>query len=414
MNSASEFDPAKETFENLEAFADRISEVLKCPITIEDANHRLIAYSTHDDRTDPARIATIIGRRVPDRVINSLWKHGVIPALLKSEEPIRVKQIEEIGLGNRVAISIHDDHQEVIGYIWALEIEQILKDDALHFLKTASKAAKKHLLQFQTRKNKKEEGMQEIFWQLLTGHLKNEEEIRKKLEWLQLDNPVRTTVIIFRFPQTINVQIQDQINYLVKYSPSVPILLQTIDFKDCILLAAPNSSSSYQQVEAFMEKFLIHMREKNQLEVQGSFGNLYNSMQLIKKSYKEALTVLEIKKKFKEETKSIYGYHDLGIYQFLHVLADKRKEDGYENLHLKRLKEYDNLHGSQLIETLEVFLDKDNHIHEAAKALHVHVNTLNYRLKRISEIAEINLKDPNQKITIYLDMKMQKWEKGLL
>ena len=64
-------------------FADRISSVLGCPITIEDGNHRLLAYSTHDDTTDQARIMTIIGRRVPEKVINSLWKDGFIPALLK-------------------------------------------------------------------------------------------------------------------------------------------------------------------------------------------------------------------------------------------------------------------------------------------------------------------------------------------
>ena len=56
-------DPFKENFDTLEEFADRISEVLNCPITIEDANHRLLAYSTHDERTDQARIATIIGRK---------------------------------------------------------------------------------------------------------------------------------------------------------------------------------------------------------------------------------------------------------------------------------------------------------------------------------------------------------------
>lgn len=80
MNSFSHpQDPFKGTFGSLENLADTISEVLHCPVTIEDANHRLLAYSTHEDSTDPARIATIIGRRVPEKVINSLWRDGVIP-----------------------------------------------------------------------------------------------------------------------------------------------------------------------------------------------------------------------------------------------------------------------------------------------------------------------------------------------
>lgn len=64
-------------FDSLEALADAVSEVLDCPITIEDllktSNHRFVAYSSHDPHSDPARIATIIGRRVPEAIISRLW-----------------------------------------------------------------------------------------------------------------------------------------------------------------------------------------------------------------------------------------------------------------------------------------------------------------------------------------------------
>lgn len=127
-------DPFKENFDTLEEFADRISEVLQCPITIEDSNHRLLAYSTHDERTDQARIATIIGRRVPEKVINNLWKEGIIPQLLKTDDPIRVENINEIGLGNRVAISIWKN-DEVLGFIWAVEVDKTLNEEELLLLK---------------------------------------------------------------------------------------------------------------------------------------------------------------------------------------------------------------------------------------------------------------------------------------
>lgn len=137
-------DPFRSNFDSLEEFADVVSEVLHCPITIEDANHRLIAYSTHDERTDPARVSTIIGRRVPEKVINALWKEGVIPALLKSREPIRVKTLDEIGLGDRVAVSIWKK-EEVLGFIWALEVDKHLDEHALVLLKQAAEAAKNKL-----------------------------------------------------------------------------------------------------------------------------------------------------------------------------------------------------------------------------------------------------------------------------
>src|SRR3954471_5338567 len=166
--AASKQDPFSESFDSLDEIADRISEVLHCPITIEDPNHRLLAYSTHDDRTDPARIATIIGRRVPEKVINSLWKEGVIPLLLSSHDPIRVKTVDDIGLGNRVAVSVWKN-DEVLGFIWALEIEKTFSEEDFACLKRAAEATKNKLVQVQTRKNKKEEQFQEFFWQLLTS-----------------------------------------------------------------------------------------------------------------------------------------------------------------------------------------------------------------------------------------------------
>jgi DNA-binding PucR family transcriptional regulator len=60
-----------------------------------------------------------------------------------------------------------------------------------------------------------------------------------------------------------------------------------------------------------------------------------------------------------------------------------------------------------MVETLERFIEADSNVNTASKVLNIHVNTLNYRLKRISQIAEIDLKNVNQKFTIYLDIKLR-------
>ncbi|MDF9763121.1 DNA-binding PucR family transcriptional regulator [Peribacillus simplex] len=73
----------KDLYGDMMEFADRISSVLGCPITIEDGNHRLLAYSTHDDTTDQARIMTIIGRRVPEKVINSFMERWFHPSFIE-------------------------------------------------------------------------------------------------------------------------------------------------------------------------------------------------------------------------------------------------------------------------------------------------------------------------------------------
>jgi len=405
-------DPFKENFDTLEEFADRISEVLNCPITIEDANHRLLAYSTHDERTDQARIATIIGRRVPEKVINNLWKEGIIPKLLETNEPVRVKNINEIGLGDRIAISIWKN-EEVLGFIWAVEIEKALGDEEVELLKKAANVLKNKLLQLQIRKYKREERSQEFFWKLLTGHIKSRQEISEAFYEAQITAPSTFSIAIFRFQEDITPEAERQISYMLKTMHRLKIVLYTIDCNDLILLLSLDAvENPLDEQRDVVDYFRGNMYERFDVtQIKASCSSIYSSHDHIEKSYKEALNVLDMKSKFPEETKEIINYQELGIYQFLDVILEKRVQDQFENHSLKKLTDYDLRHNSNLVETLEVFLNNDNNINEAAKELNVHMNTLSYRLKRISEIGDINLKDVNQKITLYIDIKLMKYKK---
>ncbi|WP_413302385.1 PucR family transcriptional regulator [Bacillus sp. 1P10SD] len=411
MNTKHHHDPFKIAFESLDEFADIISQVLQCPITIEDANHRLLAYSTHDERTDPARISTIIGRRVPEKVINQLWKEGTIPALLKTDEPIRVKSMNDIGLGDRVAISIWKQ-DEVLGFIWAIEIDKTLTDKDFTLLKKAADAVKNKLLQLQTRKNKKEERSQEFFWKLLTGHLQEKEEIIQHFQALQITPPSSFAVFVFQFQQNITTKEEHEISYLLKTAQRMKILLNTIDCNQLILLVqASHIENPLQELDYFAENFLLKMNDRYGMKnIHPVYSSIYDDFQKIGKAYKEAMVVLSIKEKFPTETKEIFSYQRLGIYQLFEMILENRKMEAYENYALKRIQEYDQKHKSNLIETLEVFLNKDSNINDAAKELNVHANTLNYRLKRITEIGEVNFKDPNQKIMLFLDLKLAKYQ----
>ncbi|MBS2970351.1 PucR family transcriptional regulator [Metabacillus sp. KIGAM252] len=395
-------------FDRLEDIADKISEVLSLPITIEDVNHRLLAYSTHDDCTDPARISTIIGRRVPEKVINSLWKDGTIPKLMKTKEPIRVNQIEEVGLGSRVAISIWKN-EEVLGFVWALEIEKKLSASELQLLKEAAEAIKNKLLNLHASKTKKQERSQEMFWRLLTGNVHTIHEIQQGFGQLNVKIPQTFSVILFTFAEEISQSAEKQIDYLLKTTQQVHVLLSTTDYNQLIILAEPRGEQALTELKDFCASTVKQLDERFALRgVEACIGGVYSETLKIEQSYREALAVSKIKQRFSEETISLTSFSELGIYQYLDVLYEKRKQEGFENYSLQKLKEYDADHKSNLTETLEVYLEADSSVNAAAKLLNVHVNTLSYRLKRIAQIAEIDLTNPNEKMTIYLDMKLER------
>ena len=73
---------------------------------------------------------------------------------------------------------------------------------------------------------------------------------------------------------------------------------------------------------------------------------------------------------------------------------------------LRRLLDHDAEHGTCYAETLRFFLDAFGDIPRAAKAANVHANTLRYRLRRLVEVAGINLDDPDERLLLALDLRI--------
>jgi DNA-binding PucR family transcriptional regulator len=75
---------------------------------------------------------------------------------------------------------------------------------------------------------------------------------------------------------------------------------------------------------------------------------------------------------------------------------------------IARLRDYDDEHGTSLQETLEAWLDSFGDIRVAAKSVHVHPNTFRYRLKRIGEVAEIDLTCSDNRFAVMLQLRLSR------
>lgn len=394
---------------DLMEFSDRISSIVGGPVTIEDGNHRLLAYSMHDDTTDQARISTIIGRRVPEKVVNSLWKAGIIPSLLEDNAPIKVEAIENVGLGNRAAVSIRKNN-EVLGFIWALEGKKPFTDEDLTFLQLAAKEAKNQLQQLQLKKKQREAGTQEFLWRLVTGHYQKETEIKEHLKRFSVHLPAVCAIGVFEFAEEISGSIERNISYMLTVTQKINILLTTIDHNKLIVLAGSESDEELTiSFKTFIPTFISEMKNRFEVSsINGASGNSLTSMLDVRHSYAEALYTLKIKSIFPDETGPIITYDGLGVFQSLEAI-DAGHPRRREHHTLIKLARYDQKHQSDLLHTLKVYLEKDCSQNDAARHLHIHVNTLNYRLKRITEVGEVNLKDIIQKTALFLDLKLREY-----
>jgi sugar diacid utilization regulator len=90
---------------------------------------------------------------------------------------------------------------------------------------------------------------------------------------------------------------------------------------------------------------------------------------------------------------SVLFYERLGSYRLLAEVSDLGAIDRFVEDWLGPLIAYDARHGADLVRTLTWYLECRGSYEDTAAALYVHRNTLKYRLRRITEVANRDLKD---------------------
>jgi DNA-binding PucR family transcriptional regulator len=98
---------------------------------------------------------------------------------------------------------------------------------------------------------------------------------------------------------------------------------------------------------------------------------------------------------------------DLGLYGILaHGSARGSLESIVDNT-LGPLIAADDKGGSEYVKTLEAFLASDRHLERTAAALHIHVNTVRYRLGKIQDDLGVDLHDVDTRFLIELALRVQ-------
>jgi purine catabolism regulator len=99
-------------------------------------------------------------------------------------------------------------------------------------------------------------------------------------------------------------------------------------------------------------------------------------------------------------------YEDLGL---LRVISPAESPSSLERFCLDTIEPlitHDRERGTELVKTLRVFLEHNQNSASAAKALHIHYNTLRYRLDRIKKLLGDALDNPQQRLTIEVALQL--------
>ncbi|MBQ8307048.1 MAG: helix-turn-helix domain-containing protein [Blautia sp.] len=121
--------------------------------------------------------------------------------------------------------------------------------------------------------------------------------------------------------------------------------------------------------------------------------------------YLQAAAVLELRSR--DDTSYTYLFSDYQLEYLIRTIRTSRLSPGIYSEGLNRLEEYDASNGTELSETLKIYLFNERSVKQTASHFHINRTTVTYRLERIGLISGMDLNDPEERLLLQILFKLR-------
>ncbi|HYE68838.1 MAG TPA: helix-turn-helix domain-containing protein [Anaerovoracaceae bacterium] len=104
---------------------------------------------------------------------------------------------------------------------------------------------------------------------------------------------------------------------------------------------------------------------------------------------------------------NIFYYNQYRFDDMLYAFHSAMRCNAYYHPMVGELETYDKRNKTEFMRTLLVYLENRNSIHKASEILHLHKNTVNYRIQRIKELFGLDYNNANDMNHIFLSLKIR-------
>lgn len=259
----------------------------------------------------------------------------------------------------------------------------------------------------------------DYLYNLLFGYEINKNYVEKISGQFGLDftKPYRVGIIVVDRKYGINLE-QDEhtyehyadcLNREVIHMKGKPMFMRFLN-KFVLLFEARENKEIERELDKMLYTLDENPRFKGSIRSTCILGKAYNNPRDFSKSYQEAKGLIPKKDVLPHaKNKKILSASSTGIYKYLFDSGNQEEILEYCNDKLRRLEEYDHANGTFLCETLVSFYMNGFSVVKTAEELYIHRNSLQYRLKKIEELLDIELNDYMEYLDLINCILVKKW-----
>jgi hypothetical protein len=367
----------------LQEIVDALSLSLGRPVLIDDAELAPLAYSSQFGELDHVRTASILGRHSPDDARVALFDEGIRTAA----GPVRIAARPEIGMRARVCVPLVGGGRR-LGYLWLLE-EPPVSEAELRLARVAAAEAAALVGPDADAQLLRRRHEQQLVVSLLGAEPRQVETAATALE-AEHYLPLRPVCVWVAAPagpagDEWSAEALDRLRARLAAKQAI---CAELDGR-LVCLAGARGLAGNAVMEA-----LGALSAPRALIGQ---GEAVDDLRDAPTSYRRALAALRVAA---HEESGTATWDALGVERVVTALPAAALDDLPEGL--QRLLAGD----EALVRTLEAYLDHAGDVKRTAAALSLHRGGLYYRLRRIEEVAGVNLHDGEDRLLCHLALRL--------
>ena len=374
--------------DGLQEIVDALSVRLGRPVLVDDVDLRPLAYSTQFGELDSVRTASILGRAAPDSARDVLFGHGIRAAT----EPVRIPADPAIGMEARVCIPIVRGNRR-LGYLWLIE-DRPLEDDELKLARAAAGEAAAVLQTEADTQLDRRRREQELITALLSG---DQGASVAAAAVLDADRylPQRPLMVCVGEPEGAP---SDGLDRFRARAPAKHAVCGEVDGRPTVIVAANGALRGDDLAQAL----------RGVLGDGGSVrvgeGDAVDDLRSAPRSYRHALAALRAAA---DQDAEVARWDDLRAYRLLTALPPTAMSDLPAGVRLL----LDGGH-EQLVLTLETYLDHGGDVKSTAAELWLHRTSLYYRLRRVEEVAGVDLSRGEDRLLCHVALRLARLQRA--
>ncbi|MDJ0754847.1 MAG: helix-turn-helix domain-containing protein [Ardenticatenaceae bacterium] len=377
------------------SLAEALATIVQRSVVIEDSSLRNLAYVLVEP-LDALRKSTVVNSRAAPFVSKRLLNTGIYERMKQELRPVIVEPIPNLGMTLERLVAPIVVSREIFGYIWVITggLEPELLTPAVE--QAALVAA---VILFKERIDQEQAMAQrQIFLQQLLKEKEISPDLTEQARRIGIwPNQPYQVLIIHGPPESggnprpLLREVQEWLHHqrrrpFVVWHEERVVILHDGDEGDAL------AQDMAEQLAHPARNILIGVSQEST-----DLGQLVSA-------YKQASEAILIAKQM-GQINGVALFSKLGLLYWLYQVPSDALTGNPYLAQVKQLSQHDERRRTELVKTLEIFLDHGNNLVETAQVLHIHRNTLVHRLRRIEALCGMDLRNPLERLNLHAAVK---------